>query len=230
MSNNYLGILLNDKKNHQKQRGKSQYPLHKIPDIITQVKPFSLNNISRPLNPHNSCFTPSNKTRDIFQPNLLLPSKSLEYINKKTLILDLDETLVHSTASFTEKSDITLNIDFDGIFYNIYILIRPGAENFIKRVSKYYEVITFTASISKYASPLLDILDKDKNIKYRLYREHCTFLNGLYIKELKRLNRDLKDIIIVDNSPIAYAFDSENGLPIKSWYEDKNDNEFIQSG
>ena len=67
----------------------------------------------------------------------------------------------------------------------------------------------------------MDILDKEKIIKNRLYREHCTFLNGIYIKELKRLNRGLKDIIIVDNSPLAYVFDPENGLPIKSWYEDK---------
>ena len=226
MSNNNLGILLNsNSKNPQRQRGKSQNSLHKIPEIITQVKPLSLNNFSNPINLHKSSFTPSNKTRDILQPNLLLPQKSLQYINKKTLILDLDETLVHSSTSYTENSDVTLNVDFEGIFYNIYVFIRPGAENFIKKISKYYEIVIFTASISKYASPLLDKLDPEKNIKYRLYREQCTFLNGIYIKELKRLNRDLKDIIIVDNSPLAYAFDLENGLPIKSWYEDKNDNE-----
>ena len=226
MSNNNLGILLNsNSKNPQRQRGKSQNSLHKIPEIITQVKPLSLNNFSNPINLHKSSFTPSNKTRDILQPNLLLPQKSLQYINKKTLILDLDETLVHSSTSYTENNDVTLNVDFEGIFYNIYVFIRPGAENFIKKISKYYEIVIFTASISKYASPLLDKLDPEKNIKYRLYREQCTFLNGIYIKELKRLNRDLKDIIIVDNSPLAYAFDLENGLPIKSWYEDKNDNE-----
>jgi Dullard-like phosphatase family protein len=104
-------------------------------------------------------------------------------------------------------------------------MVRPGVEEFIKKVSKLYEVIIFTASLAKYALPLLDILDRDKNIKYRLTREHCTFLNGIYIKELKKLNRNLKDLIILDNSPLAYAFDSDNGLPIKAWYEDREDKE-----
>ena len=204
-----------------KERGKSLSSIHKIPDIITQVKPFS-----QPIKLHKSAYTPSNKSRDILQPNLLLPPKSSEFIDKKTLILDLDETLVHSSTTSIDKSDIILNVDFDGLLYNIYVLIRPGAENFIKKISKYFEIVVFTASLSKYASPLLDKLDKDKNIKYRLYREHCTFLNGIYIKELKKLNRELKDVIIVDNSPLAYSFDVENGLPIKSWYDDKNDIEF----
>ena len=232
MSSNYLGLVFNsNQKNFQpkekktKERGKSQSSLHKVPDIITQVKPFGLNNFSQPLNLHKASFTPSNKTKDIFKSDYFLPPKTLEYMNKKTLILDLDETLVHSTTSSLGKSDIILDVDFEGILYNIYVLIRPGAENFIKNLSNFFEIVVFTASLSKYASPVLDKLDKDKNIKYRLYREHCTFMNGIYIKELKRLNRDLKDVIIVDNSPLAYAFNMENGLPIKSWYEDKSDNE-----
>lgn len=232
MSNNYLGILLNpslkstqSKEAPIKKRGNSQNLFQRIPEIITQVKPIFLNNYSQPLNPHKSSFTPSNKTRDLLQSDLLLPKKSPEYTNKKTLILDLDETLVHSSPTPFPKNDLVLEVDFDGILYNIYVLIRPGAEAFIKRMSKLFEVVIFTASISRYASPLLDILDKDKNIQYRLYREHCTFLNGIYIKELKRLNRELKDVIIVDNSPLAFAFDTENGLPINSWYEDKSDDE-----
>ena len=111
--------------------------------------------------------------------------------------------------------------------YNIYVKVRPYAQEFIQNVSKYYEIVIFTASISKYASPLLDILDKEKNIKYRLYRDHCTYINGIFIKDLKRLNRNLKDVIIVDNSPLAFAFDSENGLPIKTWYDDPDDIELM---
>ena len=232
MSNNNLNILFNSnsinkklKEFNSKQRGRSELPTHKISDLINQFKPNSDNKFSKDLNIHKSSFTPSNKNRDMLQPDLLLPMKSLENIKKKTLILDLDETLVHSSTSLYSKSDLTLEIDFDGIIYKIYILIRPGAQNFIKNLSKFFEIVIFTASLSKYASPLLDILDKEKNIKYRLYREHCTYLNGIYIKELKRLNRNLKDVIIVDNSPTAYTFDKENGLPIKSWYEDKNDKE-----
>jgi RNA polymerase II subunit A small phosphatase-like protein len=112
--------------------------------------------------------------------------------------------------------------------YNIYVLVRPDAELFIKSVAKFFEVVIFTASISKYASPLLDILDKEKNIKHRLYRDHCTYINGIYIKDLKKCNRSLKDLIIVDNSPIAYTFDSDNGLPILTWIDDPDDRELMK--
>ena len=218
-------IPINNQSTKNKKRASSQIKYQKAPDIMTQAKPAYLNNFVRPINPHQSAFTPTNRSKNLEQKNLLLPQKSLEFSDKKTLILDLDETLVHSSFVPFENNDIILNVDFESVMYNIYVLVRPGAEEFIKKVSKLYEVIIFTASIAKYALPLLDILDNEKKIKYRLTREHCTFLNGIYIKELKRLNRNLKDLIILDNSPLAYAFDSDNGLPIKAWYEDKGDKE-----
>ena len=208
-----------------KKRANSSKKFQKTPDIITQVKPLYLNNFIKPVNPHPLAFTPTNHSNLLQNKKFLLPNKSKEFINKKTLILDLDETLVHSSFVPFEKSDIILDVEFDFVIYNIYVLIRPGAIEFIKKVAKLYELVVFTASISKYALPLLDIIDVDKNIKYKLTREHCTFLNGIYIKELKKLNRNLNDIIILDNSPLAYSFDNDNGLPIKAWYEDKNDNE-----
>ena len=214
------------KKNKKKSNSQTKY--FQAPDIITQVKPSYLNNFIQPMNPHQSAFTPSNHSNLLKEETYLLPQKSSEFYNKKTLILDLDETLVHSSFTPFENNDIVLNVDFDGIMYNIYVLVRPGAENFIKNVSQYFEVVIFTASLSNYASPLLDILDPENNIKYRLYRDHCTFINGIYIKDLKKLNRNLKDLIIVDNSPLAYAFDMDNGLPIKTWYEDPTDIELIK--
>lgn len=84
--------------------------------------------------------------------------------------------------------------------HNIHVLVRPYAEEFLIRMSKNFELVIFTASLSKYADPLLDIIDKNRVCQYRLFREHCTMINGVYVKDLKRLNRDLKDIIIVDVS------------------------------
>ena len=208
----------------EKKRSNSQKKYQKAPDIITQVKP---NSFIQPPNPHQSAFTPTNRSNKLNAQKLLLPPKA-HNSTKKTLILDLDETLVHSSFTPFEKNDIVLNVDFEGVIYNIYVLVRPDAELFIKTVAKFYELVIFTASISKYASPLLDILDKEKNIKYRLYRDQCTFINGIYIKDLKKCNRSLKDLIIVDNSPIAYTFDSDNGLPIKTWIEDPDDRELMK--
>lgn len=73
-------------------------------------------------------------------------------------------------------------------------------------MSKHYEVVMFTASLSKYAAPLYSILDKDKVSAYSLYREHCTFYNGLFVKDMARLGRDLENVIIIDNSPTSYLF------------------------
>ena len=218
-----------EENKESKKKSKSQFKYINAPDIITQVNPSYLNNFVKPINRHELCLTPSNHSKKLNnKEEYLLPPKSEENMSKKTLILDLDETLVHSSFTPFTKNDVVLKVDFDGIIYNIYVLIRPYAEEFLKNVSKYFETVIFTASLSKYASPLLDKLDKGKNIKYRLYREHCTYINGIFVKDLKRLNRNLKDIIIVDNSPLAYSFDIKNGLPIKSWYDDPKDDELMK--
>ena len=230
--------FLSSKNNKASKRANSQKKYLNSPDIITQLSNpnfnsnnlYSNNNINLNLNLnliHQQALTPINRRNKLYDEELLLPQKSSKFEGKKTLVLDIDETLVHSSFFPFEKNDLILNVNFDGIFYNIYVLVRPGAEQFIKNISKFFEIITFTASIPAYASPLLDILDKERNIQHRLYREHCSFINGVFIKDLKRLNRNLKDVIIVDNSPLAFAFDTENGLPILSWFDDPVDKELI---
>ena len=90
---------------------------------------------------------------------------------------------------------------------------------------KHFELVVFTASLSKYADPLVDILDPDKMTAYKLFREHCTFVNNAFVKDLTRLGRPMNDVIIVDNSPIAYMFQPENAIPILSWYDSMDDRE-----
>jgi Dullard-like phosphatase family protein len=149
--------------------------------------------------------------------------------NKKTLILDLDETLVHSAFTpFSRKSDLMLTINIDGENRLLYVLKRPYVDEFLYELSLIYEIIIFTASISEYANPLLDLLDKKKCIKYRLFREHCTYDNGIYIKDLKILDRKMNNMIIIDNNPLSYDNNVSNGIPILSWYEDTNDNELLK--
>jgi len=168
-------------------------------------------------------------------PSLKNGKKSLELLlppnisKKKTLVLDLDETLVHSQfGPFNIPSDVVINIEIENELHDIHVLVRPGVKEFLEKMSKKFEIIIFTASISKYAGPLLDILDKDKNCSFRLFREHCTLLNSSFVKDLKKLGRDLKDVIIVDNSPMAYLLNSDNGLPILTWFDDKNDKELFK--
>ena len=148
---------------------------------------------------------------------------------KKTLILDLDETLVHSAFTpFSRKSDIILNINIEGENKTLYVLKRPHVDKFLEELSSLYEIIIFTASISQYANPLLNQLDKKNYIKYRLFREHCTFNNGIYIKDLKIFDRKINNMIIIDNNPLSYDNNIENGIPILSWYDNINDTELLK--
>lgn len=153
----------------------------------------------------------------------LLPPQSPRSRGKKTLILDLDETLVHSSFRAPAEPCIVLPVEIDDKKFKVYVLVRPHAETFLKEMQKYYEVVIYTASLSKYADPLMDILDKERAVSSRLFREHCTFYQGMYVKDMSEVGRDLRDVLIIDNSPTAYLFQPDNALPISSWYEDKND-------
>jgi RNA polymerase II subunit A small phosphatase-like protein len=78
-------------------------------------------------------------------------------------VLDLDETLVHSSfkppGPHESPADIVLPVDIEGRICNVYVLVRPGCLKFLSEMSKYYEIVIFTASLSKYADPLMDIID-----------------------------------------------------------------------
>ena len=156
-------------------------------------------------------------------------NNSINISRKKTLVLDLDETLVHSSMTpFPNKNNIVIRLSIAGKPYTIYVIKRPFVEEFLREMSLYYELIVFTASLSEYSKPLLKIIDKNKVVKFTLNRENCTFSQGLYIKDLKIFNRDLKDIIIVDNNPASYAFNKENGIPILTWIDNPYDNELVK--
>ena len=164
-----------------------------------------------------------------FSPKLP-PQNMIQYKKKKkTLILDLDETLVHSSMNpFHKCADITLPLNFNGKRFFVYVLKRPFLEQFLTEMNLIYDIIIFTASLPEYSEPLLDIIDKNKVIKYRLNRSHCRHYQNIYIKDLKVINRNLKDMIIIDNNPESYLMNKENAIPILTWEDDENDNELIK--
>ena len=157
----------------------------------------------------------------------LLPEKSLDKLYKKTLVLDLDETLAHgqSIPFSSTKHQKTLQCILNNTNTTIYFKTRPGVKEFLRKMSKLYEIVIFTASVEEYAKPLIDIIDSKNLCSHKLYREQCTFRDSAYIKDLKRLGRDLKDVIILDNSPNSYSLNKENGIPITTWFDDEDDRE-----
>ena len=87
-------------------------------------------------------------------------------MGKKTLVLDLDETLVHSSFKPIENPDIILPVEIEGSVCNIFILVRPGVAQFLQKMFKHYELVIFTASLSKYAEPLMKIIDPEGMCSY----------------------------------------------------------------
>lgn len=157
----------------------------------------------------------------------LLPPLEPKFKGKKCLVLDLDETLVHASFKILHQADFTLPIEIEGNYHNVYVIKRPGVDQFMKRVGELYEVVVFTASVSKYGDPLLDLLDIHKVVSHRLFRESCYNHQGNYVKDLSQVGRDLKDTIIIDNSPTSYIFHPQHAIPISSWFSDAHDNELL---
>jgi CTD small phosphatase-like protein 2 len=75
-----------------------------------------------------------------------------------------------------------------------------------------------------YADTVINYIDPEsKYISHRLYRQHCTFEKGMYLKDLRNINRNHEDMAIVDNSSISYAIQPENGIPIIPFYDNNKD-------
>jgi len=153
----------------------------------------------------------------------LLGKLKKEHKGRKCLVLDLDETLVHSSFKKVPKADFLVPVDIDGVVHTVYVLKRPYTDEFLAACAELFEIVLFTASLSKYADPLLDMLDTKSTMHHRLFRESCVQKDYCYVKDLSKLGRKLKNCIIVDNSPQSYIFQPSNAIPIPSWFDDPKD-------
>lgn len=157
----------------------------------------------------------------------LLGVKDKSFGNKKCLVLDLDETLVHSSFKYLRTADFVIPVEIDNQVHHVYVIKRPGVDEFLEKVGKWFEVVVFTASVLKYGDPLLDKLDIYHSVHHRLFRDSCYNYQGNFIKNLSQLGRPLTDSIIIDNSPASYIFHPQHSIPISSWFSDTHDNELL---
>jgi Dullard-like phosphatase family protein len=130
-----------------------------------------------------------------------------------TLVLDLDETLVHTNGEVT--------------------LVRPFTETFLAQVFELFsKVVVFTAGTKAYADPVLDMLEELASVKFhaRLYRNSCTPAkdgSGGWVKDLRKVQANLKRLLIVDNTPSSYSLQPQCGVPIPSYWGQANDVELM---
>mmetsp|Transcript_10401 Transcript_10401/g.12184 ORF Transcript_10401/g.12184 Transcript_10401/m.12184 type:complete len:323 (+) Transcript_10401:61-1029(+) len=210
------------------QRQGSQYKDQRTPrrswtSILCCVRPqedgYTLNAAGHP----SLAETVSSPVPPPFHGKPCLGPKLPKHAKKKTLVLDLDETLVHSSFKPVPNADYIIPVEIDNKVTDVYVLKRPGVDAFMNAMGDHYEVVVFTASLAKYADPLLDLLDQRGNITFRLFRDSCCPYEGNYVKDLSRIGRELCDTIIIDNSPHSYIFQPENAIPIGTYVGDNSD-------
>ena len=168
---------------------------------------FINKNINGSIITSSSYFEENKNATNGFIPAPYLKNKS----NKPyTLVLDLDETLIHFKGNPNDESSGILQF-------------RPYLSEFLSNIKNFYELIVFTAATQDYADPIINAIEqKGTTFDYRLYRDHT--INQNFLKDLSRLGRDMSRIIIVDNMEQNYKLQPDNGITIRPfWGKDTND-------
>jgi RNA polymerase II subunit A small phosphatase-like protein len=147
---------------------------------------------------------------------------------RKTLLLDLDETLVHVTQDPTEKYTFSLVLDISGKPTPFYISTRPYLDQFLSEASQSFELVLFTAAEKVYADPITSAIDPKGLITHRLYRDHCMQWRGRLVKDLSCLGRSLRKVVIIDvrnrqDSEENFKFQPTNGVKIEKFRGDLRD-------
>ncbi|KAI9140801.1 HAD-like domain-containing protein [Paraphysoderma sedebokerense] len=197
----------------QRIKSKSDHPSWDPSSSYSQLNPSSSSSSSGPGSPLKS------RNRSLSSLGLTPP-----ILKKKTLVLDLDETLIHSTSRGVRGYDYMIEVMVEKHNCLYYVYKRPYVDVFLAKVSEWYNLVIFTASMPEYADPVIDFLDGSRNIlQKRYFRADCTNYNGIYMKDLTIVDQDLSQVALLDNSPVSYAIHQENGIPIEGWINDPHD-------
>ena len=169
------------------------------------------------IRPRQATQKPDLNPEFLFQPmdsevqpltKFLLPPKKKD--QTYTLVVDLDETLIHFDR---EKK----------LFY-----VRPYTRHFLRELSKLFEIVIFTAAQKDYTDFILQKVDVEGTISHKLYREHTVCVDNVYIKDLSRLGRNLATTIIVDNNPRSFQLQPSNGIYVRTWTGDPDDKALLR--
>lgn len=173
------------------------------------------------------------KIQTHFTTKIAFPSRPLmpKHVPTKTLVLDLDETLIHSlsrSSSFSQGQMVEIKLDANQLATLYLVNKRPFCDYFLRAVSQWYKLVIFTASVQAYADPMIDWLERERKYFHRrLYRQHCTSTPSGYVKDLSKVETDLSKVIIIDNSPISYSMHEHNAISVEGWISDPSDHSLL---
>ena len=154
-------------------------------------------------------------------PNELKRSKSGFFIPKPAIALDLDNTLVYVTPIRPMTNDYT-TIQFRR--RKMYVQVRPHLREFVKKLSKHYDVFIFTSAAKDYANNIVDKILPEIHKCRRLFRDSCQDLYGYFVKDLKKLRRPLNKVLLVDDIAGSALNHPDNLIKISPWQGEKQDN------
>jgi len=168
---------------------------------------------------------------DPASPEHLLPPRAPEDAHKMTVLLDMDGTLLSSYSAVRQPRlppGLNTFVTGKGGKLNpggVLVVERPGLHKFLSDLSSFAEVVLFTAGIPDYANPIINHLDPESKIfRSRLFREATTKSRHYScVKDMSCLGRDLSRTVLVDDTPLAFLNQPNNGIPVFAFRSDPDD-------
>ncbi|XP_022083036.1 mitochondrial import inner membrane translocase subunit TIM50-like [Acanthaster planci] len=141
----------------------------------------------------------------------LLPDPLTEpyYQPPYTLVLEMTNVLVHPEWTYSNGWRFKK---------------RPGVDYFLQQVGPpLFEIVIYTSEQGFTGYPLIDNLDPNGYIMYRLFRDATKYMNGHHVKDLSCLNRDMSKVIFVDWNAKSYLLQPQNAFGLKKWEGNDDD-------
>lgn len=180
-----------------------------------------------------------------------LLGRQTKNVGKKTLVLGLDETLIHSVFSHEKDADFQYNLVSSGKVFTISTYKRPYLDKFIEHVSKKFELVFYTSGVAEYSNLVINSIDTQNTVSGRLFRDSCKLnsnqddtspnssygAKGIpknsknlanevrYLKDIPKLGRLMSNIIVLDSNTMTCSECIQNTVPIRPWFRSKDDTE-----
>ncbi|KAL9006957.1 MAG: hypothetical protein Q9188_000333 [Gyalolechia gomerana] len=142
----------------------------------------------------------------------LLPDPDPSWARPLTLVLSLEDLLVHS--EWTRE-------------HGWRMAKRPGVDYFLRYLSQYYELVIFTSLPSMAGDPIIRKLDPYRVVMWPLFREATRYKNGDYIKDLSYLNRPLSKTVLLDTKPAHASLQPSSAIILPPWKGSLDDKELV---